>query len=115
MRQDRIEVPSIKSGLQRRSPRGAARQGKFAHAKLCGEKIPVLDALDEAFAGFARIDGGASRANVHSPTAVTRPGDRPEQVMHRDIMTTLSAQLKALDEQRERLSRLLQTVDELPA
>ncbi len=115
MRQDRVEVPSIKSALHRRSRRGAIRERKFAHAKLSGDKIPPLEVLDEAFAGFTRIDAGASPAVVHSQAATSGPDELPEQIMDLDLIATLSTQLKALDEQRERLSRLLQTVDGLPA
>jgi hypothetical protein len=77
------------------------------------------DAIDEAFAGF---QGTALRR-----TRVDRPGDSQTtsttqspgeqnptagwEPVKREIIADLSAQLELLDDQRERLARLLRSID----
>jgi hypothetical protein len=115
MRQDQVEVPSSKMRRQRRSRGGATPREKFSHASLGSAPVQPLEVVDEAFAGFTRVDSGMARLDVHSQLEAIGAVSMREPVIDRDIIATLSAQLKALDKQREQLSRLLQTVDGLPA
>jgi hypothetical protein len=78
--------------------------------------------IDEAFAGFSestsrvtRVDGpcespsaNGGQISVDSSTAAAW------EPMKREIVADLSAQLVALDRQREQLARLLRTIDTCP-
>ena len=124
MPKDRIEVPSMKNRLQRRRRRGTGPSGKFSHAALSNGPVQPLEIIDEAFAGFTRVDAGMSQ--VDRPCQAAEFGaDTPqvkrsvcvdvERLVAPEIIARLSAQLTALDKQHEQLSRLLQTIEGLPA
>jgi hypothetical protein len=99
MMHDHVEFSALKQRSPRRSRRVASRRRSLSQGQRNAAVQPV-DAIDEAFAGFTRVDAGSSRADV--------------RCMESHLVATLSAQLRALDQQREQLSKLLQSVDDLP-
>jgi hypothetical protein len=72
--------------LRRQDPKTQPKDGSVAPREV----------IDEAFARFTRVD-------------------EAQPVVGPEIIAAISAQLKALDEQREQLARLLKTVDEFSA
>lgn len=79
---------------------------------------PAVEALDEAFAGFHRVDGQIQRVDAAVSASVAAPGTKPgadlpaagwAQIKHA-VAADLAGQLTALDSQRERLARLLRTI-----
>jgi len=93
MRQDPIEIGVVGTTARQR-PKGRTRKVGSPDLK----REPCI--IDEAFAGF---DG------VHCSTAHSETGDR--RMMKQALVTDLVAQLEAIDRQRERLARLLQSVE----
>jgi hypothetical protein len=93
MRHDPIEIAMAGSSTRRRA---AGRATKFSSAGSKGEPCVI----DEAFARFDGIDDSTSRG---------RNGDR--RMMKDSLVSDLAAQLEAIDRQRERLVRLLQSVE----
>jgi len=94
MRHEPIELglASTTAGIRSgRSERGAARNARTSMTRArekCAD--PPIDVVDEAFAGFMQTQ--------------RRP-------LEEGFIAKLSAQLEALDQQREQLSQLLRTID----
>jgi hypothetical protein len=80
---------------------------------------PVVAAIDEAFAGFSRTDTRVARVDRGRSHMQATRGEQPSgqvrasrwEPLKREIEADLSAQLEALDDQRERLARLLSSID----
>ncbi len=93
-----------------------ARRARRASAPRAAEVV------DEAFAGFSAANSRVTR--VDSPfESMQENADQPSadlnsvsawEPMKREIVADLSAQLVALDRQREQLARLLRTIDTVP-
>jgi hypothetical protein len=83
MRHDAIEIGLVGKAPQRRDAARMMRSSKAAQQ-------PAADALDEAFAGMSREE-------------------RPKSLT---VVTQLSEQLQALDQQREKLARLLREIED---
>jgi hypothetical protein len=93
MRQEPIEL-SLAAGTPRK--RRAAQIGRSADVGMA----PEASVVDEA---FARFDG------VHNDDSRRENGDR--RMMKQALVSDLAAQLEAIDRQRERLTRLLESVE----
>jgi hypothetical protein len=62
--------------------------------------------LDEAFANYTRVDAGSS--SIETPSAPIATNWRAET---RELIASISTQLKTLDGQRRQLARLLDRVE----
>jgi hypothetical protein len=77
----------------------------------------AVNAIDEAFADFTQSNPRVSRVDRPEPVAnsaalpKTCSTNAALELESRTIITELNAQLVALDQQRERLVQLLQSVD----
>lgn len=69
--------------------------------------LPTAAAMDEAIAGFDITDAKSSRNSVRVSGQLDER--RP---MKDSLMTSLAAQLEALDQQRQHLFELLQSIEE---
>ena len=103
MRDDAIELGTA-SALSNRGRRYRRRGERFRNASrtLAGRHSDV-EVIDEAFAGFTRVDSAASPKDG-------RPHKKTPAIPV-ELAEGLSAQLKALDCQRHQLVQLLQSID----
>jgi hypothetical protein len=75
--------------------------------------------IDEAFAGFTRTDGPESQRPDRTATpnaenlatGIMREAVRNLGPVKKELVANLAMQLKALDSQREQLTRLLHNID----
>jgi hypothetical protein len=110
----------------------AARAAKDRVARLAGYPLGglasrsrhatderVVDVIDEAFAGFVRTNSGVARIDQGrdvtpaAPAAAVCATHLPphSEPINRRLVADLSAQLNALDRQREQLVQLLRSID----
>jgi hypothetical protein len=83
----------------------------------------AAEVIDEAFAGFTettsrvtRVDGPCESSRAIPEQFSAELNSPPAwEPMKREIVADLSAQLVALDRQREQLARLLRTIDTCPS
>lgn len=110
MRHDAKEL-GIAAALANRASRRHGRSARLraasrAVAEYRRQDVDVhdVDVIDEAFAGFTRVDGPVPRDNVQATAnSLTFPVR---------LTDCLSAQLKALDRQRSELVQLLRRIDQ---
>jgi len=123
MRHDPIEF-----GRQGLATRAAAERVSRLTSRLA-RRAPIASApraaevIDEAFARFSgsaarvtRVDGPAESMSTNDEQSSNELSSASAwEPMKREIVADLSAQLVALDRQREQLARLLRTIDTCPS
>jgi hypothetical protein len=92
MRQDAIEMGIIGAATR---PRSSERIGDRRAAPAGEPRV-----IDEAFAGYGRAD---------CTTTPRETGGGP--IVNQALVNDLAAQLAAIDRQRERLARLLESIE----
>jgi hypothetical protein len=105
MRHDAVEFATASAIAKRHSGR-RSRSDRLRDVSrtLAAGGCPDVEIIDEAFAGFTRVDAplaGDDELAVEDPEAI------PAQ-----LSDCLSAQLKALDRQRTQLVQLLLRIDQ---
>lgn len=103
MRHDAIEFATGNAIAKRRSRGERLRDASRMRASGC---CPDVDVIDEAFAGFTRVDGPATRDDESAVEILP--------AIPAALSDCLSAQLKALDRQRTQLEQLLRRIDQEP-
>jgi hypothetical protein len=105
MRHDTIE-------FRRPTPKARTRRVWYGHGSCrviadSDRELPPADVIDEAIAGFERVDA-AAKPIPSAHTAIDR------QLTMNLLATDVAAQLLALDRQREQLARLLGKINDTP-
>lgn len=103
MRTDSVEL-ALKKPTH---PRRTWHTHRHGDAKANPRPLPPADIIDEAIAAFERV-------NTTSTSQITAHAAHEPHPKKAALAATLSAQLEALDRQREQLSQLLRTIDETP-
>jgi hypothetical protein len=104
MRHDAVEFATASAIAKRRSGRRSRSERlRDATRALAADRCPDVEVIDEAFAGFTRVDSPL----VHDSDAVENP-----PAVSLGLSDCLSAQLKALDRQRNQLVELLHRIDQ---
>jgi hypothetical protein len=100
MRHDTIEISRARTATSR--PRAARTSDGDRTATVTMPDAAPIAVIDEAFADFDRF------GSQPAPQGGIAPG---RQMLNQLLVSRLSAQLEALDCQREQLAQLLRSVD----
>jgi hypothetical protein len=118
MRHEAIELGRVSlasRAAEDRVARLATRLARFATTESEADAVQAIDAAFAKLAGtdsrVARIDSGRAATSLAADQATARKPDAGMDPMNREIIAGLSAQLNALDQQRERLAELLRNID----
>jgi hypothetical protein len=122
MRHDPIEFG--RQGLANRAAvdRMARVTSRLARRARRASAPRAAEVVDEAFAGFSGTNSRVTRVDSPFESMQDSAGQSSADLssvsawepMKREIVADLSAQLVALDRQREQLARLLRTIDTVP-
>ncbi|HEX2474275.1 MAG TPA: hypothetical protein VHK01_06000 [Lacipirellulaceae bacterium] len=105
MRHDAIEFAAASANAKRHGlRRSRSERLRDASRMMAACRRPDVEVIDEAFAGFTRVDTPAER---HDESAAENVPVIPAR-----LSDCLSAQLNALDRQRTQLVELLRRVDQ---
>jgi hypothetical protein len=105
MRHDAIEFAAASPIAKRRSGRrNRSERLRDASRMLAAGRCADIEVIDEAFAGFTRVDAPVERGDASD--AENLPA------MPARLSECLSAQLNALDRQRTQLVELLRRIDQ---
>jgi hypothetical protein len=123
MRRDPIEFGRQSLATRAAVDRVARLTSRLTRRTRIASAPRAAAAIDEAFAGFAgstsritRVDGPAESASTIAESSSAELNSASAwEPMKREIVADLSAQLVALDRQREQLARLLRTIDTCPS
>jgi hypothetical protein len=123
MRHDPIEFGRQGLATRAAADRVARLTSRLARRARNASAPRAAEVIDEAFAGFSgstsrltRVDGPwESTATNDGQTSGETSAVSAWEPMKREIVADLSAQLVALDRQREQLARLLRTIDTCPS
>jgi len=103
MRQDSIEIAHANS---------TGRARRIWHGHGCSRvvidnprELPLADVIDEALAGFEPVATSTTQAAAANGAHIRRP-------INLSLVAGLSAQLEALDRQRDHLAHLLRSIDD---
>jgi hypothetical protein len=119
MRHDPIEFGRVGLAARAAEDRVTRIATRLARGVAAGASTSDVEAIDEAFAGFTqigmrvtRVDQGQSAlpATTEDKLAADASGCNYEP-FQRSIAEGLAAQLDALDRQRDRLAKLLQSIE----
>jgi hypothetical protein len=104
MRHDAIEFAAASVNAKRRGTHRSRGERLRDASRLTASRRPEVAVIDEAFAGFTRVD---APAEPNDESAVESLSALPAR-----LSDCLSAQLSALDRQRSQLVELLRRVDQ---
>jgi hypothetical protein len=105
MRYDAIDFATVRAIARGRGGRRSRSERlRDVSRSLAAGRCPDFEVIDEAFAGFTRVD--APRAGVDERT-VEDPNAIPA-----GLSDCLSAQLNALDRQRTQIAQVLRRIDQ---
>jgi hypothetical protein len=122
MRHDPIEFGRQGLASRAAADRVARLTSRLARRARNASTPRAAEVIDEAFAGFpgpksrvTRVDGPCESTST-SEDQISRESSTASawEPLKREIVADLSAQLVALDYQRDQLARLLRTIDTCP-
>jgi hypothetical protein len=119
MRHDSIEFPRVGLAVRAAEERVARIATRLTERPTTSPTPAAVEAIDEAFAGFTaagmrrtRVDQGRCPQPAAIDDQPVANASHPDwEPIKRGIAADLTIQLDALDEQRDRLAKLLRSIE----